>query len=72
MLVSLIRIQQIAVKVNDALWDVTEVSKDDAPQRFHSIAVASMKMGLDDFMQQLPDHLKWNREFSPMNTGDIN
>lgn len=72
LLVGLVRIQQIAIKVNDALWDITEVSKDGAPRRFHSIAVASVRRDLDDFMQQLPDHLKWNRECLPMTTGDIN
>lgn len=67
----LVRIQQIAIKVNDALWEVTEVSKDGAHRKFHSIAVASIRSELDDFVQQLPDHLKWNRECLPIMTGDI-
>lgn len=72
LLVGLVRIQQIAIKVNDALWEMTEVSKDGAHRKFHSIAVVSIRMELDAFMQQLPDHLKWNREFLLMITGDIN
>lgn len=63
LLVSLVRIRKIAVKVNDALWEAMEVSNDGAHRNFHSIAVASIRKELDAFMQQLPDHLKWNREF---------
>ncbi|KAG6367228.1 hypothetical protein INS49_001413 [Diaporthe citri] len=82
LLVNLVRLQNIAAKVNDAFWETIEVSNDGVHRKFYSIAVASIRRELDDFMQQLPDHLKWNhllrshgaalriRLFEPFKHGD--
>lgn len=62
LLVNLIRIRQIAIKVNDVSWEPIEVTNTSPFRKFHSIAVASIRNELDTFMQQLPEHLKWNRK----------
>ncbi|CAK7228775.1 hypothetical protein SEUCBS140593_007025 [Sporothrix eucalyptigena] len=60
LLVHLIRIQQIANKVNDAFWEMIEDANDRPCWNLHSITIASIRKELDKFLQELPDHLKEN------------
>ncbi|KAL4865924.1 hypothetical protein BDV12DRAFT_199692 [Aspergillus spectabilis] len=60
LLVHLVRIQQIAIKVNDAFHETPEPTSNRPHHSIHSIAVASIRYELEGFMQQLPDHLKSN------------
>ncbi|RAH71276.1 fungal specific transcription factor domain-containing protein [Aspergillus aculeatinus CBS 121060] len=82
LLVQLVRIQKIAMKVNDAFWETTAATNDRPLGGIYSIAVASIQTELDAFVDQLPANLKWNhllqthcatvriRLFEPFRYGD--
>lgn len=57
----LVRIQKIAMKVNDAFWETTGATNDRPLGGIYSIAVASIQTELDAFVDQLPANLKWSR-----------
>lgn len=60
LLVYLIRIQQIAIKINDTFWKKSEFTRDGPFQDVHALAIAVVKKELDVFMDHLPEFLKSN------------
>ncbi|KAJ3508484.1 hypothetical protein NM208_g15817 [Fusarium decemcellulare] len=61
LLVYLIRIRQIALKVNDTFCGGSDSTIDRPFRSIHALAMATVQKELDTFMDRLPDDLKWNR-----------
>lgn len=63
-LVNLVRLQQLAAKVNNMFWETIEVTNGGPPGNIHAnaMAVASIQKELDTFINQLPSQLQWNCE----------
>ncbi|KAL5607087.1 hypothetical protein FOBRF1_007584 [Fusarium oxysporum] len=61
LLVHLIRIRQIALKVNDTFRGESDSTTDRPFRSIHALAIATVQKELETFMDRLPDDLKWNR-----------
>lgn len=53
------------MKVNDSFWPTTGITSNGSFGGIYSLAVASIKNELDNFMNQLPANLKENRMLTP-------
>ncbi|KAH7207278.1 hypothetical protein DER44DRAFT_779033 [Fusarium oxysporum] len=60
LLVHLIRIRQIALKVNDTFRGESDSTTDRPFRSIHALAIATVQKELETFMDRLPDDLKWN------------
>lgn len=64
LLVSLVRLQEFAIRAKDALWKPSKNLSHDACQDLRSTAVAATLNELDEYVRQLPASLKENRKQS--------